>query len=99
MSPLLLFLGVWISWQYQYIGSNQIDIQISQIDSSVMQIHWCASNRVLILTSKGTIYRSEDSGRQWVRMTDLLIRKALMQLETSDERIGSVYDMVASSVD
>lgn len=64
----------------------QIDIQISYIDAPLINIHWCPQS-VLALTSKGSIYRSDDNGRQWVKMSEVFHRKALIQLEDSDERV------------
>ncbi|CAK75654.1 unnamed protein product (macronuclear) [Paramecium tetraurelia] len=75
-----------------------IDVQISYIDAPLINIHWC-SDTVLALTSKGSVYRSDDRGRQWIKMSEIFHRKALIQLENSDERIGIVNNLVASPVD
>ncbi|CAD8155036.1 unnamed protein product [Paramecium octaurelia] len=75
-----------------------IDVQISYIDAPLINIHWC-SDTVLALTSKGSVYRSDDRGRQWIKMSEIFHRKALIQLEDSDERIGIVNNLVPSPVD
>ena len=57
-------------------------------------------NKVIVLTSKGTIYRSEDRGRQWSKMSEVFTRKALVALAAdTDDRVGIVSNIVASSVD
>ncbi|CAD8152890.1 unnamed protein product [Paramecium pentaurelia] len=81
----------------QCFASN-IDVQISYIDAPLINIHWC-SDTVLALTSKGSVYRSDDRGRQWTKMSEIFHRKALIQLEDSDERVGIVNNLVPSPVD
>ncbi|CAD8063565.1 unnamed protein product [Paramecium sonneborni] len=80
------------------ILSSNIDVQISYIDASLINIHWC-SDTVLALTSKGSVYRSDDRGRQWTKMSEIFHRKALIQLEESDDRVGIVNNLVPSPVD
>lgn len=78
--------------------SSNIDVQISYIDAPLINIHWC-TDTVIALTSKGSVYRSDDRGRQWTKMSEVFHRKALVQLEDSDERVGIVNNIVPSPVD
>ncbi|CAK66018.1 unnamed protein product (macronuclear) [Paramecium tetraurelia] len=80
------------------IFASNIDVQISYIDASLINIHWC-SDTVLALTSKGSVYRSDDRGRQWTKMSEIFHRKALIQLEDAGDRVGIVNNLVASPVD
>lgn len=54
---------------------------------------------MLTLTSKGSVYRSEDRGRQWVKMSEVFHRKALVELGDSEERVGIVNNIVPSPID
>lgn len=87
---LIFTLHLSLQLSSQDAGSTKIqpiDIQISYIDAPLINIHWCADT-VLALTSKGSIYRSDDKGRQWVKMSEVFHRKALVQLEDSDEKVS-----------
>ena len=57
--------------------SSNIDVQISYIDAPLINIHWC-TDTVIALTSKGSVYRSDDRGRQWTKMSEVFHRKALV---------------------
>lgn len=62
---------------YYQDNTKNIDIQISYIDAPLINIHWCGdnmendntvnkyiiNNQLLALTSKGSVYRSDDKGR------------------------------------
>lgn len=89
---------------YYVDNTKKINTQISYIDAPLINIHWCGDNsendnNVLALSSKGTVYRSDDKGRQWTKMSELFQRKALMELETSDEKVGIVNNIIVSPVD
>lgn len=48
------------------------------------------------MTSKGTVYRSDDKGRQWSKLSEVFQRKALIKLEDSDEKVGIVSNIIPS---
>jgi photosystem II stability/assembly factor-like uncharacterized protein len=50
-----------------------------------------------VLTSKGTVYRSDDNGRQWTKLSETFQRKALMVLEDSDVKVGVVNNIIRGS--
>lgn len=46
------------------------------MDSQLLDVVWCGNNEgndstLLVLTSKGTVYRSADRGEDWEKMTDV----------------------------
>lgn len=65
-----------------------IDVNLSYIDSNLLDIVWCGEEtvfyftyiQVLVLSSKGSIYRSTDKGNEWTKMSEIFHRKGLLVL-------------------
>jgi hypothetical protein len=38
-----------------------------------------------VLTSKGSVYRSDDKGRTWIKMSEVFHRKGLSELNDTDK--------------
>lgn len=53
----------------------KIGYRLNHLDSSLVDINWCGSagndNTVLVLTEKGSVYRSEDKGMTWTKKTEV----------------------------
>ena len=93
--------------------SEEIDIDLSFIDSSLIDIVWCGEDtdsddnviiyaqsfKVLILSSKGSIYRSFDKGETWSKMAEVFHRKGLLSLDEGNAKVGVVNKIQRSPVD
>ena len=45
-------------------NTNKVDAQVYDLDASVKDIMWCGANNevILVLSNKGSVYRSRDKG-------------------------------------
>lgn len=62
--------------------SNSVIGNPSSLDSPLQDIQWCGENitndqKVVLLTAKGSIYRSEDRGASWIKMVDSFTRAGI----------------------
>lgn len=55
-------------------NTDQVDFNRVEIDSTVQDLLWCGGSNeiILILTQKGTVYRSRDRGLTWKKMQNAL---------------------------
>jgi len=55
-------------------NTNNIDYSKFELDSPVSDMLWCGSQNdvILVLTDKGTIYRSRDRGSQWKKLQQVM---------------------------
>ena len=62
-----------------------------------MDINWCgqqgADNIVLVLTEKGSVYRSQDKGITWQKKTEMFQQLAYVQIE-ENESTGVVQKLM-----
>jgi hypothetical protein len=77
---LLLSLVVFAPMQAQQ--EDNVRVHIATLDSQLSDIVWCGNNKgngynVLVLTIKGTVYRSSDRGNTWESMTTMMQRSAV----------------------
>lgn len=75
LSILLVILCLQIFANGKDDYSSIVKDSPSSLDSPLSDIQWCGENpsndqKVVLLTSKGSVYRSEDRGVNWIRMTD-----------------------------
>jgi hypothetical protein len=69
---LLLFVILCANLRAQ----EDIDVHYTLLDSPLLDIVWCGNNQgddynVLILTNKGTVYRSTDRGNTWETLSQV----------------------------
>jgi len=54
----------------------KIGYKLNHIDSPLVDIIWCGvetlDNQVLVLSEKGSIYKSNDKGLTWHKKTEIL---------------------------
>lgn len=84
LSQLVVWSLAGLAW-----AAQDIDIQISYIDSTLIGVHWCGTTadddqNVLVLTSKGSVYRSDDKGRTWSKLSEVFHRKGLAALDDTE---------------
>jgi hypothetical protein len=53
-----------------------IRADLSFIDSALIDIVWCgmdsdSDDKVLLLSSKGSVYRSDDKGSSWIKLAEV----------------------------
>jgi photosystem II stability/assembly factor-like uncharacterized protein len=53
---------------------DQIDYNKYELDSAVGDMMWCGKDNevILVLTGKGSIYRSRDRGNSWKKLQSLM---------------------------
>lgn len=52
----------------------------------MIEYHASPFPKVLALTSKGTVYRSQDKGRSWTKSSEVFHRKALAEIDDQDQQ-------------
>jgi photosystem II stability/assembly factor-like uncharacterized protein len=76
-------------------GSYQMKIgyKMNHIDSPLVDIVWCGADsiddQVLVLTEKGSVYKSNDKGLTWHKKTEVFQQMAYMEID-EDESTGVV---------
>lgn len=83
---------------------RSIEVNLSSMDSSLIDIVWCGSESspsddALVLSSKGSLYRSANKGVEWTKLSENLHRKGLMVLQDEQERVGVVNKIQKSPLD
>jgi hypothetical protein len=70
---MLLFLAS-VPALYQAANTDQVDFNKYDIDSPVKDLMWCGTNNefILVLSEKGSIYRSRDRGLTWRKLQSAL---------------------------
>ena len=65
----LLFIGI-ASVSVRGANTDNIDYSKFELDSPVSDMLWCGSQNdvILVLTDKGTVFRSRDRGSQWKKL-------------------------------
>ncbi|KAL4482775.1 hypothetical protein ABPG72_022335 [Tetrahymena utriculariae] len=76
----------------------------SSLDSPLQDIQWCGENSsndnmVVLLTQKGSVYRSEDRGASWIKMVDSFARVGVNVKMDLSSNVGIVTQMIASPID
>lgn len=68
-------------------NTNQVDFNKYDIDSEVKDILWCGQNNeaIIVLTSKGTVYRSRDKGSSWKKLQSILNKSGLQVADDNQE--------------
>ena len=54
-------------------NAAKVEFSQSSIDAPLLDITWCGlgnSQTILILTDKGTVYRTTDEGQKWDKLKD-----------------------------
>jgi hypothetical protein len=51
-------------------NTDQIDYNKYELDSQISDMMWCGNSNevILVLTNKGTVYRSRDRGTSWKKL-------------------------------
>jgi photosystem II stability/assembly factor-like uncharacterized protein len=81
-----------------------VSVDLSFLDSSLIDLVWCGSDvasddKVLLLTSKGSVYRSDDKGSSWVKLAEVFHKKAVVATDDAKVKIGVVNKIQRSPVD
>ena len=60
-------------------NTNQIDYNKYEMDSEVKDILWCGTSNeaIIVLTDKGSVYRSRDKGTSWKKLQSILNKSGL----------------------
>jgi len=78
-----------------------VNFRLSQLDSPLTDIQWCGPSKgdiPVILTQRGSIYRSEDKGLNWVSKSEHFQKTGYLETE-KDEEVGTVSRMIVSPAD
>lgn len=53
-----------------FSSSDSVNVHKYNLDAEIRDIMWCGSNNeaILILTEKGSVYRSRDRGDSWTKL-------------------------------
>ncbi|CAD8059049.1 unnamed protein product [Paramecium primaurelia] len=83
---------------------NAIDVSISNMDSAIIDIVWCgahnqSNDNILVMSSKGTIYLSQNNGDDWQKLAEVFHRKGLLVLQDENEKVGVVNKIQKSPID
>ena len=67
---LVAFLGQ----TAQAANTDQIDYNKYELDSPVSDMLWCGNNNevILVLSNKGSVYRSRDRGTTWRKLQSIM---------------------------
>jgi len=62
--------------------ANSIVNYPSTLDAPLIDMNWCGKDSqndqgVVLLSAKGSVYRSEDRGATWQKMTDAFVRSSI----------------------
>ncbi|EGR32320.1 hypothetical protein IMG5_088080 [Ichthyophthirius multifiliis] len=103
LKNIIKALGIIIFIQETFQTQGNIPINISSLDSSLQDIHWCGENStndqgVVLLTSKGSVYISENRGINWQKKVEQFIREGINAQQNLNEDVGYVYKMIASPI-
>ncbi len=77
---------------------------LSFLDSSLIDIVWCGTDKnsddkVLLLSSKGSVYRSDDKGSSWLKLAEVFHKKGIVSIDDGSVKIGVVNKIQRSPVD
>lgn len=80
---------------------GNVDYKSFDLDSSPKDLVWCGSTRdtVFVLTEKNSLYRSDDKGFSFKNMNDVMTNTGKDQLESNENEIGKVSEILLSPVD
>lgn len=55
-------------------NTDQIDYNKYELDSPVSDMLWCGNNNevILVLSNKGSVYRSRDRGTTWKKLQSIM---------------------------
>ena len=100
---ILVFLMLWVVIK-SADQSEIVSADLSFIDSSLIDIVWCGSDKtsddkVLLLSSKGSVYRSDDKGSTWVKLAEVFHKKGIVSIDDASIKIGVVNKIQRSPVD
>lgn len=69
--------------------SSAVKSSFADTDSPLMDIIWCGENKpsasIIVLTEKGTVYRSVNKGSTWLNMKPYFKTSAKPELEKGDK--------------
>ena len=68
-------------------NTDQIDYNKHDIDGEVKDIMWCGSSdeAILVLSDKGTVYRSRDKGTSWKILQSILSKSGSSVADENQE--------------
>ncbi|EGR30448.1 hypothetical protein IMG5_131920 [Ichthyophthirius multifiliis] len=95
----LLIQTFYISQQ----AHNDIQINISSLDSPLQEIHWCGDDSsndqgVVLLTTKGSVYTSDNRGISWQKKVEQFIKEGINAQQNLNEDIGYVHKIMSSPI-
>ena len=78
-------------------NSDKVEFSTNNLDSTVKSIEFCGENDqvTLVLTSKNSVYRSENNGLSWKLLNPIIQREA----QKTTKNIGKVSKLVKSPAD
>ena len=73
-------------------NTDMIDYNKYEIDSNVNDMMWCGSQNevILVLTQKGTVYRSRDRGSSWKKLQSVMAQ-AGSQVADQDQEVSARF--------
>lgn len=73
-------------------SSSKVDINYNSLDSELIDIMWCGeeTKNILVLTSKGTVYQTNDQGKNWNKLRETFQRTGKREI-SGDEDVISFF--------
>ena len=70
-------------------NTDQIDYNKYELDAQVSDMMWCGGQNevILILTEKGTVYRSRDRGSSWKKLQSVM-RQVGGEVADTDQEVS-----------
>ncbi len=67
-------------------SAANVDFSQNFIDSPLLDILWCGSEKqtILILTDKGTVYKTKDLGKNWDKLREMFQKTAKKQAKEEE---------------
>ena len=96
----LMFLSQVIAAGIQEADDNGIVKSFTKLDDIIAETVWCGDENqvVLILTESNSVYRSDDRGENFKKITKKMLKTAEKVVENAAE-IGEVTNMIKSEAD
>lgn len=76
----------------------------STLDSPLIDMNWCGKDAqndqgIVLLSAKGSAYRSEDRGTTWQKMNDAFVRASINNRMNLNLNAGTVREILANPID